>query len=325
MLNTLALMEFGSTVYGTRVPTSDKDFKGIYLPTPEEIIMGTARRTFHISTKVDQTAKSGADDQETEVFALKEYIRLLVEGQTVALTMLFMPDKHILKSSPIWEFIRANKSEFLHSGVTAFAGYCKQQANKYGIKGSRVAAARAASEFLLGLKPTDRLRDHWPVIEVWASQYGEHISIVHIEHEEPMLEVCNRRIQRGAKLSAASELCDRIFKEYGARAIQAESNEGIDWKACMHAVRVAAEAKELLLTHHITYPRPEAETLLQIRKGKLPYKQVAEMIEQGLVELDAASAVSTLPKEPDKYFADGFVYDTYLKSILEEAQYGYGH
>ena len=31
----------------------------------------------------------------------------------------------------------------------AFVGYCRQQANKYGIKGSRVAAARKALTLLL--------------------------------------------------------------------------------------------------------------------------------------------------------------------------------
>ncbi len=83
----------------------------------------------------------------------------------------------------------------------------------------------------------------------------------------------------------------------------------------MHAVRVASEAYELLMLHHITYPRPEAALLLQIRKGELPYQQVAELIEQGLADLGYAQSKSTLPAEPDRQWAEDFVHDRYLEHI----------
>jgi hypothetical protein len=133
-----------------------------------------------------------------------------------------------------------------------------------------------------------------------------------------MLSVCNRKVQENIKVSEALKIYTHLFNEYGARALQAESNTNVDWKACMHAVRVAKEAQELLLHHHITYPRPEAETLLKIRKGEIDYKLVAEMIEQGLVDLEDAQDKSTLPEKPDYDYAEDFVYNAYLDIIKKD-------
>jgi len=108
------------------------------------------------------------------------------------------------------------------------------------------------------------------------------------------------------------------FEEYGQRALLAEKNEGVDWKAMMHATRVCREAEELLLTHTISYPRPEAVLLLQIRKGELPYRQVAELLEAGMERLEECQRLSTLPEEPDRAFGEQMAVSAYRASVLSE-------
>ncbi len=332
---TLIHMEFGSTVYGTSVPTSDKDYKGVFLPCSRDILLGTGRDAINVSTKPEGQLKNGASDIDSEMFALKKYMHLLLQGQTVALSMVFMPRLHILSSSEEWELIVCNRSRFLHKGVSAFAGYCRQQANKYGIKGSRVAAARLAMNVFQALQDKygakARLRDHWKTIELALGRDLEEFpEDNHIEFiledmrgnaKEPtrMLSVCNRKVQENITVDQALKIYTHLFDEYGERARQAENNENVDWKACLHAVRVAAEAKELLLHHTITYPRPEAPLLLQIRKGELPYPKVAELIEQGLADLEAAQLVSTLPEEPDRAFAEELVLAAYRTRVAQNA------
>lgn len=325
VMNKIFEMEFGSHVYGTNIATSDHDYKGLYIPAARDIVLGKTKETISTSTKPAGQLKNSAEDVDIELFSLKQYMKLLLEGQTVALTMLFCPPKHCLLSTPISRIIVREKTSWLHKGVSAFAGYCRQQANKYGIKGSRVAAARHAVDFfsMKYWKPDDRLRDHWNLIETWFKDQ-EHCEFLvetmkgHAGEPKRMLSVCNRKVQENIKISEALKIYTHLFSEYGARALQAENNENVDWKACMHAVRVAGEAKELLLDHHITYPRPDAATLVKIRLGELPYQQVAEMIENGLMELEESQAKSTLPEKPDYDRANDLVYSVYKDVICKQ-------
>ena len=130
-----------------------------------------------------------------------------------------------------------------------------------------------------------------------------------------MLDVCNRKVQEHITVEEAHRIYKHLFEEYGQRSLLAEKNEGVDWKAMMHATRVCREAEELLLTHAITYPRPEAALLLQIRKGELPYRQVADLLEMGLERLDECQRLSTLPQRPDKAFAEDLVAEIYGRQV----------
>lgn len=311
--------EFGSIVYGTNTPSSDQDFKGIYLPSKQDIILQRAKATIHEDTKKNQDVKNSVDDIDYEIFSLQKYLKLLCESQTVALDILFMPQKHILKPSYQLNFIKKHKDRFLHKEVGAFYNYAKAQAAKYGVKGFRVAAIRLTIEWLkcfdsnkylfeIGM---DGINRH--VIET------NHVDLIDLKGSNDKIEtyfsVCDRKFQLNAKIGYILDSLQKIFNNYGARALQAEKNEGIDWKATSHAVRVAREAEELLLTGNITFPCPEVKLLLAIKKGELPYKQVEELIEEGLARIDAAKLKSTLRDKPDLDFADEIVYNMYEEVI----------
>ena len=166
-----------------------------------------------------------------------------------------------------------------------------------------------------------KCKDHWNEIIKTMSAY-EHVEFLdefmrgNPELKVRMLSVCEKKIQEHIQLKEAYKIFHHIFEEYGQRALQAEKNEGIDWKATQHAVRVCEEAKELLLTGNITFPRPEKDLLLKIRKGELHYKQVAELIEQGMADLLIAQEKSILPKEPNVQFMQDFIYDCYKNVII---------
>ena len=130
------LTVFGSHLYGTNTPSSDKDFKGIGIPLADDIVMQRAFRSTHHSTKKAGQLKNDPGDIELETFSLHQFIKLCDEGQTVALDMLFAPKDLWLVTSPEWEFIVANRDKLIHRKATAFIGYCMTQAAKYGVKGS---------------------------------------------------------------------------------------------------------------------------------------------------------------------------------------------
>lgn len=310
-------MQFGSHVYGTNVPTSDHDYKSIFIPTARDILLQAAPRTITQHSKKDPNQKNTSEDVDIESFSFHTYLDLLAQNQTVALDMFFSPKEFFIgEVHPLWWEIKSHADKFLNKQSGAFLGYARRQAAKYGIKGSRVAAMRSSLEFLKALpRHEERLLNYDAfIVDFVNQQNNEYIKIVELQNNKTFcryFEVCNRKIPMTNNVKKAIEIFQMVFDEYGQRALQAEKNEGIDWKATMHAVRVAHQAKELLLTGHVTFPRPEAPLLLKIRKGELPYKEVSEMIEQGLVDVLEAQEKSSLRNEPDHEFIKDFICDVY--------------
>ena len=327
-MNQILEIKFGSHLYGTSTPESDLDFKGIYLPTAKEIVLGTYKKTIATSRPKRINERNNKDDVDTDVYSLDRFLELLMEGQTVALDMLFSNTSNITnityEGSEIMYQIDVNKDKLLTRNVGAFLGYAKQQAARYGIKGSRLDALKRTMALLDTLPLHDKLGLHADKLEALVEECKEVVSL----EKTPLVEIVElsvsndtktilhlhvngRKCSYTATVKHAKGIYGKILDEYGHRAHKAHMSGGKDWKALSHAVRVNHEALELLRTGKITFPRPERELLLKIKKEQLPYEQVAEMIEQGIVELTEAQEKSTLRETPDREWANEFVYKIY--------------
>lgn len=311
-------IEFGSHLYGTNTSSSDHDYKSVYVPSASDILLQRVKGSLGHKVKRHDGDKNSPEDTDDEMYSLQRYLGLLSEGQTVTIDMLFTPKP--LMSSALWDEIRASKDLLLTKRSAAFVGYCRTQANKYGIKGSRVAAAKEAAEFFNShcarLGTTAKLHE---IADLFPSIAGEHTKIVELAttegHTENFVECCNRKVSFGNTIKAASEIFSRIYDNYGKRAKLAQTNEGIDWKALSHAVRVANEALELLATANVTFPLPNAAHILEIKRGLLPYDEVAGEIESLLEEVEKAAATSSLRDEADQEFIDSLVCREHINSI----------
>jgi len=319
-VNKIIEVKFGSHLYGTDTPLSDADFKGIYIPTARQIVLNKAKHNISVSRPKQEFEKNNKDDVDMETFSLQEFLRLLIEGQTVALDMIFSPEAfHVFKGEQyhLFKTIYENKDRLLSKGILSFIGYARKQAGKYGIKGSRVRAVRETIEFLNGCNSVLLLKD--PEIkeelDAFVSRGNEFIKYVQIPDMNQVictyLEVCGRKFQLTNSVKYSLAILNKIYAEYGHRAKLAEVNDGIDWKALSHAVRVNFEGQELLTTGFITFPCPERKLLLDIKTGKLPYKDVEVIIEKGLQDLEDAQVNSILQAKPDEKWAEDFLYDVY--------------
>ena len=152
---------------------------------------------------------------------------------------------------------------------------------------------------------------------------ADHVALIDLPcaGDQPLrhVEVCDRKISFSASLKTAVEIAQRLVNEYGQRALQAERNEGIDWKALSHAVRVGREALELFESGRITLPLPYADHILAIKRGTLPYKTVATEIEQLLEQVEAAASTSSLPEAPDWSLIEDLVTRAHARKIIESA------
>jgi hypothetical protein len=319
--NIIVRIEFGSHLYGTSTSASDHDYKSVHIPSASDILLQRVKGSLGHKVTRFEGDRNKPEDTDDELYSLQRYLGLLSEGQTVSIDMLFTPQP--LVTSPLWEEIRANKDRLLTKRSAAFVGYCRTQANKYGIRGSRVAAAKDAAEFFkqhyARLGSTAKLRE---VAELMSGLVGEHTQVVELDttpgNKEWFFECCNRKVSFGNTIKAASEIFTRIYDNYGQRAKLAQTNEGVDWKALSHAVRVANEALELLATANVTFPLPNAGHILDIKQGRLPYDEVASEIEGLLEQVERASEVSTLRDSADQEFIDDLVRRVYRDVVMED-------
>lgn len=309
-------MIFGSHLYGTSTPESDTDYKGVFLPNKRDIILGNVPKSTNNMTKTDNKAKNTSNDVDTEIYSLHYFLQLACEGQTVALDMLHAPKDMLLSSSDIWDEIVKERHRFYTRNLQAFIGYARKQAAKYGIKGSRLAEARMVYDFLRSDDHQNDLKmgDLWDILPT-----GEHIKFViggKKNSEEEFYQVCGKKMQKTAQVSYCMEILKTFVDSYGHRAMLAEQNKGIDWKAISHAVRAAEQVKEVLKYNTITFPLKNAKTILDIKNGKFDYTtEAAPLLETLMDEVEVLAEKSTLPKKVDRKFWDNFlieVVDTYV-------------
>jgi hypothetical protein len=251
-------MVFGSHLYGTNTPDSDMDYKVVFLPTWEELALGKMNKGRTENTN-DHKSRNSSDDIDCEYISLHQFIKLALEGQTLAMDMLHAPPNNILSSNAVWTSIIAIREKFYTKNVETFIGYALGQASKYGIKGSRLNDAKAVLDWLIEQMqekdPNVKIKD----CDLFTFPKGEHITWM-VDHQGiDMVEVCNRKFNVSTKLHYARDIVNHFYEAYGLRAKQAANDEGVDWKAISHAFRAAYQIKSLFKNGTIIFPLPERE------------------------------------------------------------------
>lgn len=325
-LEIIVKLKFGSHLYGTAIPSSDLDVKAVYMPSVRDILLQSISPAIVVGPDKKAGEKNTCQDIDFEAYSPHKFLSLLAEGQIVALDMLFAPVEYFIDPpSPLWEQIQSVAYKLLNKKAASFVRYCRQQASKYGLKGCRVAAARQAENLL------EKALKHYPASSKLnlleselhkLSAQSEFIQLGTIENSEGIaakyVEICDKKILFSASIKTAYEVVHKLAGQYGARALAAEKNENVDWKALSHAVRIGYEAIEFLANHKITFPRPEALHLVAIKQGRIPFKEIALEIEQLLARVEEASLLSTLPDSYDPELINAFIADIYYQHILKE-------
>lgn len=331
-MDKLFQLKFGSFLYGSNTPSSDLDLKSVYIPSSREIVLGNYKKTICTSRPKSTFERNNKDDIDIEIISLDKYLKQLSEGQTYALDILFAaPEEMFIEKGQkfhIFEEIRKNKDLLITKNCLSIISYARTQAAKYGVKGSRMDALKQTLDLLKTFHLYTKLGDHE---EHLFKLVEDNKHIISLEKEQLIqikdlptgdkitmlkhLEICNRKLPWTCTVKFAIEVLQKIFDGYGNRAHKAHLDGGKDYKALSHAVRVNAEGLELLTTGHITFPRPEAKLLVDIKNRSIPFEEISVLIEEGLNKLVEASKVSTLRDKTDQEWIDNFVCDVYTKQV----------
>ena len=311
-LNLIVKMKFGSHLYGTATSNSDVDYKGVFLPSKTEVLLGRIPKCLNYSSG-NSTAKNTPDDVDIEIYSLHYFISLACEGQTVALDMLHAPDSVIETGSEIWSRIVSERQRFYTKNLKSFINYARRQASKYGIKGSRLNAVAEVLNLLKSEVSVKKLRSVWDKLPQMEHCY--------VAETDPngmrQYQVCGKLFQESAEIGYIIPILEKFYDDYGARAKEAAENKNIDWKAISHALRAAFQVKEIFIQRTITFPLKTAPFLLQVKEGKLDYlTEVVPVLESLMTEVEELASTSNLPEKVDTSYWDRFISSTLERELF---------
>lgn len=304
-MNLVVKMKFGAPLYGMGTGQSDQDFKGVFMPSGEQIRTGRIPKCRHFTTG-DDHSKNRAGDIDEEIYSLHHFIRLAAQGQTVAMDMLHAPEPFWTDHTPLWRAIVAQRSRFYTKRLKAFAAYAQRQAAKYGIKGSRLYAAAQVLSVLRSKDPRHRLADVWPSLPCMAHCGASGTD----PHGRRLYQVCGKSFQASVRVGYVIPILEKFYDQFGERARLAANNRNIDWKAVSHALRAAIQVREILTLGEIRYPLRDAPYLMQVKSGQLDFaSQVAPALEALTDEIEQLLDQSDLPDQPDMAYWENFISD----------------
>lgn len=291
----VVVMEFGSHLYGLNTPSSDKDYKGIYLPTKKELLMGETKTHYSYSTG-DNDSKNGADDVDVEFYSLHYFLELARKGETVAMDMLHAPKDKLMETSGVWKWLQKNRSDLYTKNMKSYVGYVKTQAAKYGIRGSRMGALEEVMKVVIDLPVLEKVKvsdlvftDRLTVVGDFMNSLpvNEHARFVSKETSQGIqmfYEVLGRKFQLTLKVKEFKDNLKKIWDTYGERARMAKDNDGIDWKAVSHALRAGFQARAIYTEGEFSYPLKETDYLLDVKEGKRDFLNDVQPTLEALVE-----------------------------------------
>lgn len=144
----------GSHLYGTNIPTSDIDIKGVYFPSnPYELFE---------AKKLEQ----GDKEQNIKYFDLRKFLRLAVVSNPNILEALWVPADKKLFEHPVWKVIENRRAEFLSKKtVESHLGYAISQIKK----------AKGANKRVVNPQPKERPKKDDYCFIIPMRKYTAHI------------------------------------------------------------------------------------------------------------------------------------------------------
>jgi predicted nucleotidyltransferase len=299
------LTKYGSHLFGLDTPESDLDIKGVFMPSQRMMYLNKIPKTVQIDTKKEKGQKNTKDDVDIQIFSLQYFFELAMKGETVAIDMLHSTKYSVLKSTLMWEAVHQHKEMFYSKNLKAFMGYAKNQAAKYGVKGDRLNVIKEFVEVMNFESGDDKLSDYWDRLPI--TKHSSHI--VDTPNGIKQYQICGKILQETMRVDYALEIIWNYKSKYGTRAIQAQDDSGVDWKAISHALRAAYEVKDILTKGTIEFPLVNASYIKSVKLGEKTFNEVSEHLDFLIDQVTDLTESSLLPENVNREKIEDFLYD----------------
>ncbi|HFA51715.1 MAG TPA: nucleotidyltransferase [Bacteroidetes bacterium] len=316
----------GSRAYGTDLPTSDTDRRGVFV---------LPKKQFYGLQYIPQISDERNDNVYYEI---GRFVELLAKNNPNMLEMLAMPDDCILFKHPLFEKL---KPELFISKLCrkTFAGFALSQIKKakglnkkivnpvdkerktilhfcYAIKG------QGSVPLNKWLKENNLKQEHCGLVniphfrDVYSVFYDEkNLDFKGIMHKENSNEVSLSSVPKGMKpigiisfnkdgyktyCKDYREYWEWVKKRNDERYENTISNgKNYDAKNMLHTFRLLDMAEEIAVQGKINVRRPNRDFLLKIRSGEFEYDDLLKWAEEKIEKIEVLYEKADLPAKPD--------------------------
>lgn len=324
----------GSQSYGTATPTSDIDYKGVYMQDIDKLI------SFGYKDQIDVS-------KDECYYEVRRFMELLQSANPTVLELLYSPEDCIIQTSPQFDLLVKNRDKFLtQKCLLSFGGYAIAQIKKAKGLDKKMNWEKARVE---RKTPLDFIycyvNGKTIPLEKWLELHNkkqENCGLVALNHfrdcfalyydnNSPELKLKGITLDdsNSVRLSSVPKGLEpetivyynkdgysmhcKDYKEYVVwienrntqRYIDVKGhNQQIDGKNLLHCVRLIDTAIEIATQKTINVRRPNANYLLSIRKGEIDLDTIITKAEQDIKLLNELFANSGLPADCDKDFVN---------------------
>lgn len=312
-------MTYGSKLYGTATPESDTDYAGIYMPSMRDLLLQKGDRAYDESTGSNHS-KNTAEDTDHKLFSLPNFVGLCLRGDTTALDMLHCDQP--ITDSWIFTELRSKRKMFYSKEMKSYVGYVKNQALKYGMKGDKLAELRSAIDCLecSDFEPETKMSTIWESLPE-GEFLEKHMSDRDVNVK--IYSVLGKQYEDTTRIEYVLERLNLKWNSYGARAKCAMENDGMDWKAIHHSLRVLYQVRAIFEYGDFHYPLAETDFLMRVKRGDVDYmKEVAPEFDKFFEDFEEMAEKSGIQEEADVEYWDNWlvgVYDKWFNIQYKEA------
>ena len=306
--NILLLGYGGSYSYGTNVPTSDVDIRGITRNTVD-CILGTG-----------SFEQKDSGETDTVIYSLKKAMSLMASGNPNVIEMLGLRKQDYFLLDDLGKEIVANSDMFLSKRiVNSFGGYATAQLRRLQNALAHDAYPQAEkNKHVLGSLQNamytfnERYRET-NGISVKLNADNDLVVDMHVD-DYPLRDAHGMLSEMRAVIREYDKLNHRNNKKDDAHLN----------KHAMHLIRLLVTGEEILRTGEIhTYREKEHDLLMDIRNGKYQLddhtfrSEFFEMLDDYDKKFRYAAEHTILPDKPDMKRIEDFLMKVNLETVMK--------
>ena len=311
--NTIVKIIHGSHLFGLNTDSSDRDYKGVFQASLEDIILDQDVKTIIESTSSNDSHNISTD-VDIEFKELRTFIKDCLDCQPYALEMLFVTQEFVVESSSTWEFLQSNQDKLIGNDLRLFGSLAFGMSSKFVLRGEGLKELQRVIMWFELQGSQLKLRDvigELPLSDYIFTDVYKH-KLKNQSHPDEQRLCCLGMILQYNK--SIKECLVTLHKRLNSNVSNSHDIVETDYKSYSHALRLLYELEELLTQRNLTLPIPKCDLLIKIKKREIELSIVQNLI------FDELARIKKLPNnlsQPDVEFWDNWIVVHYSSQIVQ--------